>query len=355
MLLAAVLRAGHWLTILTQRVTANLHHNAYPYPYFLSSLLYSLVYTLCLNSFAARTRTHNAVVAAAGGPAGRKAWNRRTRFYRDFEALRERLSLLSQANLRINESLDFDAVLQGALDSARSLTGARYGVMTLLDDQGGVREFLSSGTTEREAEQLWLTPQGLGIFQALTDISEPVRIPDLAAHIRGLGFADFSIPLPVGVFSFLAAPMFHLGNRVGHVFVGYKDGGRGKFTQADEETLVMFAAQAALVIANAGAYREERRARADLETLVNTSPVGVVVFDAKTGGMASVKPGGAAPGGRPAGGGPAGRRTPGTGDLRARRRKGGLPQGLSPGGTAQGRGDGSSRRRSYCGSPTGAA
>ena len=195
---------------------------------------------------------------------------------------------MAQASLRINESLDFDAVLQGALDSSRSLTGASYGVMTLLDDTGQVQDFLSSGMTTEEAEQLWLTPQGLGIFQALTNISEPVRISDLAAHVRGLGFSDFTIPLPVGVFSFLAAPMFHRGVRVGHVFVGYKDEGQAEFSQADEETLVMFAAQAALVIANARTHREERRARADLETLVNTSPVGVVVFDAGTGQLSSI-------------------------------------------------------------------
>ena len=30
------------------------------------------------------------------------------------ESLRQRLSLLSEASLRINESLDFDVVLQGA-------------------------------------------------------------------------------------------------------------------------------------------------------------------------------------------------------------------------------------------------
>ena len=47
--------------------------------------------------------------------------------YRDFQALEERLSRLSQASLRINESLDFDQVLQGALDSAL------YGVITLPD------------------------------------------------------------------------------------------------------------------------------------------------------------------------------------------------------------------------------
>ena len=37
---------------------------------------------------------------------------------REIQALRERLSALSQASLRINRSLDFPAVLQGVLDSA---------------------------------------------------------------------------------------------------------------------------------------------------------------------------------------------------------------------------------------------
>ena len=201
---------------------------------------------------------------------------------RELEALQERLSRLSEASLRINESLDFDIVLQEVLDSARSLTAARYGVMTLLDDGGRVQDFLSSGTTAEEAEQLWLMPEGLQIFESLADISEPMRVPDLKEHVRALGFTGFSIPMPVRVFPFMAAPLFHRGCRVGHLFVGDKDGG-GEFTRADEETLVMFASQASLVIANARTHRDERRARADLETLVNTSPVGVVVLDAETG------------------------------------------------------------------------
>ena len=205
---------------------------------------------------------------------------------RETEMLRERLTRLSQASLRINESLDFDQVLQGVLDSACSLTGARYGVMTLLDDEGRVHDFLSSGLTAGEAERLWLMPEGLRIFQSLTNIDQPLRLPDLVEHVRGLGFTEFTIPLPVDVFRFMAAPMFHRGARVGHVFVGDTEDGR-EFTQEDEETLVMFASQAALVIANARAYREERQARADLETLVNTSPVGVVVLDARTGAPVS--------------------------------------------------------------------
>ena len=62
----------------------------------------------------------------------------------------------------------------------------------------------------------------------------------------------------------------------------------GAFTTEDEETLVMFASQAALVIANARRHREERRARTDLEALIDTSPVGVLVFDARTGGLTSI-------------------------------------------------------------------
>ena len=50
---------------------------------------------------------------------------------------------------------------------------------------------------------------------------------------------------------------------------------------------MLFASQAAVAIANARTYRDEQRARADLEALVDTSPVGVVVFDAKSGNIVS--------------------------------------------------------------------
>ena len=51
---------------------------------------------------------------------------------REIRELRERLSRLSEASIRIIESLDFETVLQGVLDSARSLTGARYSLITTL-------------------------------------------------------------------------------------------------------------------------------------------------------------------------------------------------------------------------------
>ena len=206
---------------------------------------------------------------------------------REIEALRDRLSRLSQASLRINESLDFDTVLQGVLDSARSLTDARYGVITLLDDSGRIQDFLSSGMTAEEAGQLWDLPGGMRLFEYLNGISGPLRLPDLLGHIRSLGLPELRPPLPVGpAVSFLAAPVLHRDERAGNIYVAEKESSE-EFTREDEDTLVMFASQAALVIANARRHREEQRARADLETLINTSPVGVAVFDARTGAPVS--------------------------------------------------------------------
>ena len=147
---------------------------------------------------------------------------------REIEALRDRLSRLSEASLRINESLDFDTVLQGVLDSARSLTDARYGVITLLDDSGGMQDFLSSGMTAEEARQLWDLPDGMQILEYLSTISEPLRLPDLLGHIRSMGLPELRPPLPVGpVVSFLAAPVLHRGERVGNLYMAEKGSGPG--------------------------------------------------------------------------------------------------------------------------------
>ena len=202
-------------------------------------------------------------------------------------ALRDRLSRLSEASLRINESLDFDSVLQEVLDSACSLTGARYGVIMLLDHTGQIEDALFHGLNPDEARLFDEFPEGPQFFEYLGGIAEPLRVPDFHSHTRSLGLPEFRPPIAVSpILPFLAAPIRHGGERVGAIYVGETETGR-EFTPEDEEILVMFASQAALVISNARRYRDEQRAKADLETLINISPVGVVVFDAKSGQVTS--------------------------------------------------------------------
>ena len=202
---------------------------------------------------------------------------------KEIEVLRNRLSRLTEASLRITESLDLDDVLQGVLDSARLLTQARYGVMTLHDDGGQVQDFLSSGMTSEESGRLWDMPERWRLYEYLGSITHPLRVSDLVDHLRSAGLPEFPRPLEAGpVVSFLASPVLHQGERVGNIYLAEKGHGE-EFTQEDEETLVIFASQAAMVVANARRYRDERQARTDLEVLIDTSPVGVVVFNARTG------------------------------------------------------------------------
>ena len=193
-------------------------------------------------------------------------------------ALRERISRLSAAILRISASLDLDTVLNEVVDSARALTGARYGMIATIDEGGAIQEFIASGLSADERRHMADWPHGYQFFAHLRDLPGALRLADLPAYIRSLGYCeDLTLSKTLQ-----ATPIRHRGVHVGNFFLGEKAGGQ-EFTGEDEEVLVLFASQAATAIANARAHRDEQRARAHLEALVDTSPVGVVVFDAKSG------------------------------------------------------------------------
>ena len=193
-------------------------------------------------------------------------------------ALRERIAKLSDAVLRVSASLDLDTVLREVVDSARALTGARYGMIATVDSAGEIEEFIAPGLTDDERRRMGQWPHGQAFYEHLRDLPGPLRVADVSAYARSLGYTE-ELTLAN---TLQATPMRHRGEHVGHFFLGEKAGGEA-FTDEDEEVLVLFASQAATAIANARTHRDERRARADLEALVDTTPVGVVVFDAGSG------------------------------------------------------------------------
>ena len=210
--------------------------------------------------------------------------NREDERDREIQALRDRLFRLSEASLRINESLDLDTVLQNILDSARVLTEARYGAMTLFDETESLQAFFASGLPAEKAEQLMDVADGSLLSKYLKAAQGPLRVLDFDAHMKSIGILNLKTPHSMS--AFLVVPILQQGVKVGNLHMAKSEPGE-EFTQEDEDVLLMFAAQAALVIANIRTYREERRARNDLETLIRTSPVGVVVFEASTGAPVS--------------------------------------------------------------------
>ena len=197
---------------------------------------------------------------------------------RELAALRERIAALSVAVLRISGSLDPGVVLQEAVDAARTLTGARYGIIITLDEAGEVRDFVTSGFTAEERLEFANWEDGPRLYEHFQGLPGTLRVADLPAYVRALGYpADL-----IRSKTFQGTPMRYRGVHVGNFFLAEKENAP-EFTAEDEEVLLLFASQAAAAIANARTYRDEKRARADLEALVETSPVGVVVLDARTG------------------------------------------------------------------------
>ena len=141
-----------------------------------------------------------------------------------------------------------------------------------------------SGLSVEEARRIWDIPDGQEFFEYLCAIPGPVRVADLGGHAREVGLSGLQTPMPIG--PFLGVPVRHRGRSVGNIHLSREKGG-GEFTREDEETLVMFASQVALVVSNARRHRDEQRAKIRLETLVDTSPVGVAVFDMPSGAPVS--------------------------------------------------------------------
>ena len=195
----------------------------------------------------------------------------------------DRLARLLEASVRITESLDLFDVLQGVVDGARTMIDAQRATVTVFNDGNQRPTFVTSGYTPDEQQLMLQLPGGHEVFEHLSSLKEPLRVADLSGYLHESGLPDIGPPLePAG--AVLATPILHLGQQVGSLYLR-RD---AEFTAEDEGMLAPFVAQAALAIANAQRYREEQLARANLETLIDTSPVGVVVFDAASGALTSI-------------------------------------------------------------------
>ena len=93
------------------------------------------------------------------------------------------------------------------MDSARSLTGARYGAITTLDDSGRLLDFITSGLSAEERERMLALREGPQLFEYFRSIQGPVRFQDVADHTRSLGFPDGHPPVK----ALLGTPMRHQG------------------------------------------------------------------------------------------------------------------------------------------------
>jgi signal transduction histidine kinase len=156
--------------------------------------------------------------------------------------------------------LDQGAVLDGVLQHAREITGARYAALGILNDQRSQLErFLTSGIDEPTRSAIGELPRGRGVLGALIEDPRPLRLADVGEHPSSYGF-------PIGhpvMRSFLGVPILIRGQAWGNLYLAEKQG--GEFTESDEEAAVILAEWAAVAIDNARVYETSERRRQELE------------------------------------------------------------------------------------------
>jgi signal transduction histidine kinase len=179
----------------------------------------------------------------------------------------ERLRGLVATGIALSAELSTEALLERVLQTAVDLTGARYGALGLIDATGTALEhFTTVGIEEELRRSIGDPPRGRGILGVLIHERETLRLRDLREDPRAVGFPPGHPPME----SFLGVPIELRGAAFGNLYLTEKADG-DEFTEEDEETVRLLAAQAAAAIENARLYEAARRWSRQLESLNEVS------------------------------------------------------------------------------------
>lgn len=166
---------------------------------------------------------------------------------------RELLALHS-AGLDVAAELSLDLVLKKVVDQARLLVGARYGALSVIDADGRIQSFVTSGISNEQRAAIGPPPVGRGVLGVVLREGHRLRLDDLSKHPKSVGFPANHPAMT----SLLAVPVSSKGPFRGNLYLADKTLGRGSFTEDDERTLERFGVQAAIAIDNA--YLHEKAA-----------------------------------------------------------------------------------------------
>jgi len=169
------------------------------------------------------------------------------------------LQALVEAGMILAAELSLESVLQKIADAACKLLGARYGALGVLDEQGRLGQFITTGVDEKTKEAIGPAPVGKGILGVAARETKPLRLKDLTKDPRAHGFPPGHPPMK----SFLGVPIISKGKILGTLYLTEKQGVE-ELSGEDEALAVTLAAQAAIAIENASLYEELRRSYQEL-------------------------------------------------------------------------------------------
>ena len=162
------------------------------------------------------------------------------------EQLEERLFALHRASLELVKDVALEHLLERIASTACEQAGAQYAALGVLDDEGGLKQFITVGISEDEIKKMEHPPIGLGLLGELMDTEFPLRVPVIQDHPKSVGFPPYHPPM----IPFLGVPIRAGDRQLGQIYLTNKVGGP-EFDENDEMIIQMLAAYAATAITNA--------------------------------------------------------------------------------------------------------
>lgn len=185
----------------------------------------------------------------------------------------DRLRTLLHAAIELSAPHERDDVLQEIVHSAAAVADARYAALGIYDDTGRLTTFVHHGIDAATVEAIGEYPHGRGLLGEVVIADAPVRLADLAADPRSVGFPPGHPPMR----TFLGVPVLRAGRRYGNLYLTEKAGGVG-FNDTDEALVTALAAFAAGAIETAELLASERsRAAAEEQARERREMLGQVI------------------------------------------------------------------------------
>jgi signal transduction histidine kinase len=164
----------------------------------------------------------------------------------------ERLAAFDASIRAMAAVLAVDRVLQVIVDRVRDLVGARYAALAIVDGEGVIEQFITSGMSRLERSLIGAPPRGLGILGLIVRESRSIRIDDLMQDPRRHGFPPHHPPMH----AFLGVPVTIRGRTIGNLYLAEKGGG---FSETDQHLVELFAGHAAIAMENARLHDQVQR------------------------------------------------------------------------------------------------
>jgi signal transduction histidine kinase len=144
-----------------------------------------------------------------------------------------RLGHLFRAASDVAGQADLRQVLFTVVETAMQVTGARYGALGVIADDGSLEEFLHVGMDEETVAEIGSPPTGQSLLGTISK-GATVRLDHIGDHPDSSGFPSHHPPMD----SFLGVPL-RTGDRIfGNLYLTEKDGG---FSEEDQGTIEILA------------------------------------------------------------------------------------------------------------------